>query len=66
MPAKQVKTIFMTLSATTVQQYLEAMQPRAAAKIMKEFKTPGETVFIQQVLENMRQAQPAADVQKRP
>jgi flagellar motility protein MotE (MotC chaperone) len=66
LPPKQVKTIFMTLSVQTAQQYLEAMNPRAAAKIMKEFKSPTETQFIQQVLENMRQAQTAADVQKQP
>ena len=38
MPAVQVKKIFLTLSEPTVQQYLETMQPRTAAKIIKEFK----------------------------
>ena len=57
MPSKQVKTIFMTLSEQTVQQYLEAMQPRTATKIIKEFKSPQETDFIQKVLERMRLAQ---------
>jgi hypothetical protein len=57
MPPKQVKTIFMTLSETTVQQYLEAMDSRTAGKIIKEFKTPDETSFIQRVLERIRQSQ---------
>jgi len=57
MPSKKVKEIFMTLSEAIVQQYLEAMEPRTAAKIIKEFKTPEETAFIQKVLERMRQAQ---------
>jgi hypothetical protein len=56
MPPKQVKEIFMTLDAATVQHYLEAMEPRAAAKIIREFKTPDETNFIQGVLERMRMA----------
>jgi hypothetical protein len=60
MPAKQVKTIFMTLSDETVQQYLTAMEPRSAAKIMKEFKLPEETAKIQKVLEKIRQSQAAA------
>ena len=57
MPSKQVKTIFMTLGESTVQQYLEAMDARTAGKIIKEFKTPDETAFIQRVLERIRQSQ---------
>jgi flagellar motility protein MotE (MotC chaperone) len=57
MPAKQVKTIFMTLSDQTVQQYLQAMDTRTAGKIIKEFKSPDETAFIQRVLERIRQSQ---------
>ena len=60
MPAKQVKTIFMTLSDETVVQYLQAMEPRAAGKIIKEFKAPEETARIQKVLEMIRLAQPLA------
>jgi hypothetical protein len=56
MPSKQVKTIFMSLDEETVQHYFEAMDPREAAKIIKEFKTPSETSFIQNVLERMRLA----------
>jgi hypothetical protein len=57
MPARQVKTVFMTLNEDTVQQYLQAMQPRTATKIIKEFKTPEELERIQKVLEKMRKAE---------
>jgi flagellar motility protein MotE (MotC chaperone) len=57
MPPRQVKTIFMTLGESTVQQYIEAMDARTAGKIIKEFKTPDETAFIQRVLERIRQSQ---------
>ena len=60
MPAKQVKTIFMTLDDATVTTYLQAMPPRTASKIVREFKTPDETTRVQRVLEQMRQAQLAA------
>jgi hypothetical protein len=59
MPARQVKTIFMSLDDRTVQQYLQAMQPRTATKIIKEFKTPDELDRVQRVLENMRRADAA-------
>jgi flagellar motility protein MotE (MotC chaperone) len=58
MPAKQVKAIFMSLSDDTVMQYLQAMEPRTAAKIIKEYKLPEETARIQKVLEKIRQSQP--------
>jgi hypothetical protein len=57
MPSKQVKTIFMTLDEPTVTRYLQAMQPRSAARIVKEFKAPEEVERIQKVLERMRQSQ---------
>jgi flagellar motility protein MotE (MotC chaperone) len=57
MPPKQAKTMFMTLSEATVQQYIQAMDTRTAGKIIKEFKTPDETSFIQRVLERIRQSQ---------
>jgi flagellar motility protein MotE (MotC chaperone) len=57
MPSKQVKAIFMSLNEETVQQYLTAMDTRTAGKIIKEFKSPDETIFIQRVLERIRQAQ---------
>jgi hypothetical protein len=68
MTSKQVKTIFMTLNEQTVEQYLDAMQPRTAAKIIKEFnKSPAETDFIQRVLERMRLSQAStADAKQTP
>src|SRR5688500_15572236 len=59
MPSKQVKQVFMTLDDATVMNYLQAMQPRAAARIIKEFKTPEEVARIQSIMEKMRQATPA-------
>lgn len=57
MPGKQVKQIFMTLDDQTVMDYLQTMEPRAAARIIKEFKSPEEVERIQKVLERMRIAQ---------
>jgi flagellar motility protein MotE (MotC chaperone) len=60
MQAKQVKTIFMSLSDDVVVKYLEAMQPRTASRILKEFTKPEETVRVQKLMERMRQAQASA------
>lgn len=57
MPAKQVKSIFMALDDATLIDYLRAMQPRTAAKILREFKTVEEISRIERVLEKMRQAE---------
>lgn len=57
MPPKQVKTIFMTLPDDIVIEYLQAMPPRLASRICKEFKSPDEINRIQSILEKMRQAQ---------
>jgi len=57
---RQVKTIFMGLDDATVVRYLQAMEPRAAAKITKEFKTPEEIERLKRLLERMRQAQASA------
>jgi hypothetical protein len=65
-PAKQTKEIFLTLDQQTVRQYLEAMDSRQAAKIVKEFKTPEERAFIQKVLESMREAQASSTDGKQP
>ena len=54
MPPKQVKTIFMTLSDDVVTQYIQAMEPRTASKIFKEFKSSDEVVKMQKVLEKIR------------
>ncbi len=60
MSSRQVKTIFLTLDDATVVQYLQAMQPRVASKILKEFKTPEEITRAQALLEKMRQSQASA------
>lgn len=57
MPAKQVKTIFLAMGDDEIVQYLQAMEPRAATRIIKEFKSPAEIARIQKVMEKMRQAQ---------
>ena len=66
MQAPQVKKIFMTLDDDTVQQYLQAMEPKPASKIIKEFKSPDELIRIQKILEKMRLATPTADVASPP
>ena len=59
MPARQVKAIFLTLDEQTVKQYLEAMPPRSAARVIREFKSPAEIERIHRIMETMRQGQPA-------
>jgi hypothetical protein len=63
-PPRQVKAIFMNLGESTVEEYLDAMDERTAAKIIKEFKSPAETAFIQGVLERMRLASASSDAGK--
>jgi hypothetical protein len=53
-PAKQVKQLFMTMDDEAVTRYLQAMEPRGATKIIKEFKAPDEVQRVQRVLEKMR------------
>jgi hypothetical protein len=60
MPPKQVKQIFASLDDPTVVNFLQAMEPKTAAKIIKEFKTDEEVARMQRVLERMRQAQASA------
>jgi len=60
LPSKQVKTIFMGLDDATVVQFLQAMEPRAAAKITKEFRSPEEAQRLAKLLERMRLPQAAA------
>jgi flagellar motility protein MotE (MotC chaperone) len=57
MPGKQVKSIFLAMDDRTVAQFLQAMEPRAAAKIIREFKTPEESQFIQNALARLRTAE---------
>jgi flagellar motility protein MotE (MotC chaperone) len=64
MPAKQVKGIFVSLSDDAMLQYLQAMEPRTAGKIMKEFKTPEETERIQRIMEMMRKGPPTTQEAK--
>lgn len=54
MTPRQVKAVFISLDDATVRQYLQAMQPRKAAGIIKEFKSPDELARIQRVMEAMR------------
>lgn len=56
MPAKQVKQVFLSMDDQTVQRYLQAMEPRGAAKVVREFKTPDEVKRIQRILDQMRGA----------
>lgn len=58
MPAKQVKEIFLRLDDPTVVNFLQAMEPRAAAKILKEFKSPEEIARAERIMERMRQTTP--------
>ena len=60
MPAKQVKTVFLSLPDDVVEKYLDAMPPKTATKIIKEFKLPEDVARIQKVLELMRQSSPSA------
>lgn len=57
MPAKQTKEVFMMLDDATIIRYLQAMEPREAGKIIKEFKTPDEVTRVQRIMEQMRQAE---------
>lgn len=54
LPPKQVKAIFMSLDDASVMNYLQAMEPRVAARIVKEFKTPDELARVQRVIEKLR------------
>ena len=54
MSGRQVKAVFMTMDETSAAQYLDAMQPRTAAKILKEFKSADELDRMKRILEKMR------------
>ena len=58
---KQVKDVFATLPDDVVVRYLRAMEPRAAAKILKEFKAPAELERLRMLMERVRSAE-AEDV----
>ena len=57
MPPKEVKQVFSTLDDQTVVNFLQAMEPKQAAKIIKEYKTDEEVARIQKIMEKMRLAQ---------
>lgn len=61
LPAKQVKALFNGMDQDTVVRYLQAMEQRQAASVLKEYKTPDETTRAQAILEKIRQAQAKAD-----
>lgn len=54
MDAAQVKDLFMKLDEATVVRYLQAMEPRRASRIVKEFTSPEELSKAQTLLEMMR------------
>jgi flagellar motility protein MotE (MotC chaperone) len=54
MPGRQVKGVFMTMDEASAAQYLDAMEPRTATKILKEFKSPDEADRMKRILEKMR------------
>ena len=53
---KQVKDIFLTMPLDVVADFLTAMEPERASKIIGEFKSPDEQKFITGVLERIRTA----------
>lgn len=54
MPPKQVKGAFMAMDPSQAADYLDAMQPRTATKIIKEFKLPDEIDRMKQIMDKMR------------
>lgn len=66
MPARQVKQLFWSMDDETVKRYLQAMEPRGAAKIIREFKAPDELKRIQKILDPMRGGGAAAAAEPPP
>jgi flagellar motility protein MotE (MotC chaperone) len=60
---KQVKDLFIVLPPGDAAEYLKAMDPSSAAKIIAEFKTPEERSYIATVLDKIRTAAPAVGMQ---
>jgi flagellar motility protein MotE (MotC chaperone) len=58
MPAKQVKAVFLAMDDDTVVNYLRAMEPKSAAKILKEFKSPEEMDRVHKLMDKMREPLP--------
>jgi flagellar motility protein MotE (MotC chaperone) len=63
MPGKQAKAVFMDMPDEAAARFLQAMPPRTATKIVKEFKTSAEVARINRVLERIRQGGPVASGQ---
>ena len=58
---KQVKDLFVELrNEDTICDFIKAMDPERASRIIGEFKTPEERQMISRVLEKIRAAGPAA------
>lgn len=55
--ARQVKNLFLGLEDDVVLAYLRDMDPAAAAKVLKEFKTDEEADRARRILEKMRQGE---------
>jgi flagellar motility protein MotE (MotC chaperone) len=64
MPAKQVKTVFLSMDDATVVNYLRAMTPRTASKILKEFKSPEELDRVNKLMDRMRESAPTTSPAK--
>jgi flagellar motility protein MotE (MotC chaperone) len=58
MPAKQVKAMFLAMSDDKVVNYLRAMEPKTAARILKEFKSPDETDRLHKLMDRMQEPLP--------
>lgn len=61
MPAAQVKKVFSGMDDDLVARYLQAMTPRTASKILREFKTPEEVSRVQAIMQKVRRAQENQD-----
>ena len=60
MPPKKAKALLQTMDDTKVADYLGAMEPNVATKIINEFgATPEEKVQIKRILEKMSTPRPA-------
>lgn len=58
MPPKQVKADFLAMDDETAVNYLRAMTPRTAAKVLKEFKSPDEVARVHKLMDRMREPAP--------
>jgi flagellar motility protein MotE (MotC chaperone) len=61
LPPKQVKSIFLAMDDDTAVDYLRAMPPRTAAKVLKEFKSPEELDRVHRLMDRMRDSDPTAN-----